>query len=156
MIEINIPGFKHLYLEQLVLDYNGTVAVDGRLIAGVKDRLGVLGKNLRIHIVTADTFGQVRASVADLDCSLHVLPAGNQAEAKHEFVRRLGPGVTVCIGNGRNDRLMLQEAALGIAVINTEGACSSTISAADIVCSGILDALDLLLQPLRLTATLRC
>ncbi|HZK13262.1 MAG TPA: hypothetical protein VFC55_01990 [Desulfobaccales bacterium] len=31
MISINIPGFKELRLSHLVLDYNGTIAAQGRL-----------------------------------------------------------------------------------------------------------------------------
>jgi soluble P-type ATPase len=155
LIEISIPGFKLLRLEHLVLDYNGTVAVDGRLIPGVKDRLRVLGENLHIHIITADTFGQVRASVADLMVTLHILPPEDQAEAKRDYVRRLTADNTVCIGNGRNDRLMLAEAALGIAVILSEGAYSGSIATSDVVCTSIVEALDLLTHPLRLTATLR-
>jgi soluble P-type ATPase len=61
----------------------------------------------------------------------------------------------VCIGNGHNDRLMLQAAALGIAVLQTEGAAMAAVIAADILAPGIADALDLLLHPLRLAATLR-
>ena len=155
MIEIDIPGFKHLRLEHLVLDYNGTLAVDGRLATGVRERLHRLAEKLHIHVITADTFGAVRASVADLACTLHVLPRQSQAEAKRDYVRRLNAERTVCIGNGRNDRLMLGEASLGIAVILAEGACGSTITAADVVCRDINDALDLLRHPLRLTATLR-
>jgi len=155
LIEISIPGFKLLRLEHLVLDYNGTLAVDGRLIPAVKDRLQLLGKNLHVHIITADTFGQVRAAVADLMCTLHILPPEGQAEAKRDYIRRLDADRTVCIGNGRNDRLMLGEAALGIAVILSEGACSGSIMVADVVCTSIVEALELLHYPLRLTATLR-
>ncbi len=155
MIEINIPGFKHLRLEHLVLDYNGTLAIDGRLAAGVRERLERLAEILRIHIITADTFGQVRAVVADLPCTLHVLPQQSQAEAKRDYIRRLNAERTVCMGNGRNDRLMLAEASLGIAVLLAEGACAGCITAADVVCGDINDALDLLRYPLRLTATLR-
>jgi soluble P-type ATPase len=50
---------------------------------------------------------------------------------------------------------MLKEAILGIAVIQEEGAAVESLVAADIVTRSILDALDLLLRPLRLTATLR-
>jgi soluble P-type ATPase len=155
LIEISIPGFKRLRLEHLVLDYNGTLAVDGRLIPGVKDSLQILADNLHIHIITADTFGQVQASVSDLMCTLHILSADAQAEAKRDYIRRLDANRTACIGNGRNDRLMLGEAALGIAVILSEGACCGSIAAADVVCTGIVEALDLLHHPLRLTATLR-
>jgi soluble P-type ATPase len=62
---------------------------------------------------------------------------------------------TVAVGNGRNDRLMLQESALGIAVILNEGAAMQTLLCADVVCTDIVAALQLLIHPLRLTATLR-
>ena len=61
----------------------------------------------------------------------------------------------MCIGNGRNDRLMLMRAELGIAVILDEGVAVASLQAADIVCQGVVPALELLLNPLRLTATLR-
>jgi soluble P-type ATPase len=61
----------------------------------------------------------------------------------------------VCVGNGRNDRLMLQVAGLGIVVVQAEGAAVQTALAADILSPDILTALDLLIHPLRLVATLR-
>ena len=39
MIHIDIPGRFTLEIENLVLDYNGTVAEDGKLINGVVERL---------------------------------------------------------------------------------------------------------------------
>jgi len=47
---------------------------------------------------------------------------------------------------GANDEAMLRLAMLGIAVIGSEGAATSAVLAADIVCGSILDALDLLLD----------
>ena len=46
-------------------------------------------------------------------------------------------------------------AALGLAVIQREGAAAETLNAADVVCGDILSALELLTNPLRLVATLR-
>jgi soluble P-type ATPase len=155
MIEIVIPGFKQLRLKHMVLDYNGTLAIDGQMIPGVKDRLRNLSEKLQVHIVTADTFGKTRDAVADIICALKILPPERQAEAKRDYVRQLNIEETVCIGNGRNDRLMIQEAALGICVILAEGAHAGSITAADVVCTDILEALDLLQNQLRLTATLR-
>jgi len=155
MITVDIPGFGRLKLAHLVLDYNGTIAVDGRLVAGVRPALRDLAQRLSVHVVTADTFGRVAEMLAEIDCRLSILPAGGQDTAKLALVEELGCDRTVCIGNGRNDRLMLQAAALGIAVILREGACSASISAADIICTDILSALELLSNPLRLTATLR-
>ena len=155
MIEVNIPGYKVLRIEHLVLDHNGTLAVDGILIEGVKKRLEELSRVLQIHVVTADTFGKARSQLEGTPCELTVLPTGDQDLGKLAFVKRLGSDRTACIGNGRNDCLMLKEAALGIAVILAEGAAAVTLNSADVVCTSILSALELLQNPLRLTATLR-
>ena len=36
MIKIEIPNYKTLELEYLVLDYNGTIALDGEILDAVK------------------------------------------------------------------------------------------------------------------------
>jgi soluble P-type ATPase len=144
-----------LHIEHVVLDYNGTMAIDGELIAGIKDALSRLAGHLDIHVVTADTFGKARSRLQGVPCTLTILPSGDQAEAKRAYVRQIGAERTACMGNGRNDRLMLEEAALGVVVVQQEGAAVETLLAADVVCPGIVDALELLLNPLRLKATLR-
>lgn len=155
MIEIDIPGFKKLRLSHLVLDYNGTLACDGELIEGVWERLERLSAELQIYVVTADTFGKVRSRLSGMRCEISVLSIENQDQGKLAYVQKLGVESTVSIGNGRNDRLMLEATALGIAVVEEEGVAAAAVVAADLVCPGILAALDLLVQPLRLTATLR-
>ncbi len=155
MIEINIPGATPLRLSHLILDYNGTLACDGSILPGVTERLRILAKLLEIHIVTADTFGSVRTQVAHLPVQVAVIPPEKQAQAKAAYIENLGPANSVAIGNGRNDALMLEQAALGIAVVQTEGAATEALLAAEVVIPGILDALDLLLHPNRLKATLR-
>lgn len=155
MIEISIPGYKTLQLDHLVLDYNGTLAIDGHPLDGVTEVLAALSTRLQIHVVTADTFGQVQNALAGAPCRISILPPGEQDVAKLDYVEQLGPERTVCIGNGRNDRLMLQQAALGIAVLQAEGAAVQTLLAADVAAPDILAALKLLTNPLRLVATLR-
>jgi len=155
MIAVDIPGSPRLELHHLVLDFNGTLAVDGQPVSGVKTALGALSQHLQVHVLTADTFGQVRSDMADVPCQIFVLPPGDQDIGKLDYIRRIGPGHCICIGNGRNDALMLKEAALGIAVILDEGCAVKTLMAADVVCTAIGDALALLRKPLRLTATLR-
>ena len=155
MIQVKIPGYKILHLNDMVLDYNGTLSCDGEVINGVKERLIALSEQLSIHVITADTFGKVESRLKDVPCKITVLPLENQDIAKLEYVKRLGADHTVCIGNGRNDRLMLKASALGIAVILEEGASMATVMDADVVFTSINSALDLLSNPLRLTATLR-
>jgi len=155
MLDISIPGYKKLHFEHLVLDYNGTLACDGELLEGVSRSLAALAEHLQIHVVTADTFGKVRSRLASSTCKLVVLPQEGQDVGKRKYVEKLGAESVVSIGNGRNDRLMLERAALGIAVVQEEGAAAETLLAADVVCPSILAAFDLLRNPLRLTATLR-
>jgi len=155
MLDMKIPGYHHLQLRHMVLDFNGTLACDGELMEGVASRLMSLSETMSIHVVTADTFGNVRSAMENVPVTVTVLPAEGQTVAKGDYISRLSAPSTVCIGNGRNDQLMLKRAALGIAVIQEEGAAMECLSAADIVCTNICQALDLLLHPLRLTATLR-
>ncbi|MEJ5328870.1 MAG: ATPase P [Desulfobaccales bacterium] len=155
MIDISIPGFGDLSLTHLVLDFNGTLAADGGLLPGVAPRLARLAQELQVHVLTADTFGKVRKEMAGLPVSVTIIPRGEEAQAKADFVRGLGARHTAAVGNGRNDALMLKEAALGVAVVQQEGAAVATLTAADLVTPDILAALDLFLHPTRLIASLR-
>ncbi|MEK6383295.1 HAD family hydrolase [Paraburkholderia tropica] len=155
MIVIDIPGFRTLNLAHLVLDFNGTLAVDGRLLDGVGPRLAALARELDLHVVTGNTYGDARDHLRDFPVEVICLPAAGQALAKSEYVRRLGPERVAAIGNGRNDALMLEQAALAIVVLGTEGLASDALEAADVVVRHAVDGLGLLLRPRRLIATLR-
>lgn len=154
-VAISIPGGPNLDLEHLVLDYNGTLARDGRLTRGVADRLAVLARYMCIHVLTADTFGLARTELGGVKCNLVVLKAGDEHRQKADYVKQLGAGAVVVIGNGRNDREMLAQAALAIAVLGGEGLANEALAAAHIVVPDPVSALDLLLHPTRIVATLR-
>jgi soluble P-type ATPase len=155
MLELNIPGRDTIRIENLVLDYNGTMAQDGEPKPGCLERLRRLAGSVAVHVVTADTFGKVAASLADETFTVEILPPGRQDEAKAAYVRALGLKVTAAVGNGANDQRMLKEAVLGVAVVCGEGAAGAAVRNADVVFTDINDALDALLQPRRLAATLR-
>jgi len=76
-------------------------------------------------------------------------------EGKFNFLKSLDLEKTVAMGNGNNDELILKEAALGIAILGDEGISVTALKQADIMAKNISDALDLLLKPKRLIATLR-
>lgn len=155
MFSLDIPCFGGLRLEHLVLDYNGTLALDGQLCPGVEPPLAQLAQDLRVHVLTADTHGSVAQRLAHLPYAVHILVTGDESQAKLRYVRGLGARVCVCLGNGRNDELMLKEAALGIAVLGQEGLAVPAFLAADLAAPGIVAALELLLHPQRLRASLR-
>lgn len=155
MIELDIPGFGRRALSHLVLDYNGTLALDGRVQPGVSSRLSQLRGLLDIHILTADTFGTVRSTFGQSGYTVYILPAGDERTAKTDYVRTLGAMSCACMGNGNNDAGMLQEAGLSMAVLQPEGVAMAALSAAHLLVPGIDSGLDLLLHPSRLKATLR-
>ena len=155
MVRVAIPGYKALELKHLVMDYNGTMACDGSLIGGVRKMLDRLSQQLEIHVLTADTFGKVRQELAGEPVTITVLPEEAQEHGKLDYIRKLGEEHVAAIGNGRNDRLMLEGAQLGIVLVQEEGACVATLMAADMVCPNILSALSLFIHTGRLIAGLR-
>ena len=156
IVEINIPGRGKPFIENLLLDYNGTIACDGEVIASIKEKIGeVKKKGISVHVVTADTHGTVRKQCADLPVDIRIFDHSNAAENKREIAEELGAEHCVCIGNGWNDGLMFEACSISIIVIGDEGCSAQSLLKADIVCKGIHDAFDLILKPNRLIATLR-
>lgn len=152
---LDISGMEPIELKHLVLDYNGTIAINGNLIQGVMERLEKLSSQLSIHIITADTYGSVHEQCEEDFLNIHVIGKENQDEQKLLFINSLGSVNTVAIGNGRNDALMLKSAILGFAILQDEGINIHALNSSDVIFTSILDALDALLIPNRLIATLR-
>jgi len=155
VIEIAVPGRGTFHIDYLILDLNGTIAVDGSIISGVHERLNKLSRLLEIIVVTADTHRNAERLLGDLPVALHRIEENEESAQKEQLVSEKGKDHTVCAGNGSNDVLMLRESAIGICIVGTEGASSQAVMAADLVVQGIYDALDLLLKPHRMVASLR-
>ncbi len=152
---IDIPGHIRLEIKHVVCDYNGTIAVDGKLIDGVREIMNELSEEIEFHVITADTYGFVERELENVNCKLVKISKQNQAHRKLEYVSAIGKDHTVCMGNGNNDSLMLKEACLGIALVHEEGACVETLLSSDVVCKSIIDAFGYFKEPKRLIATLR-
>jgi soluble P-type ATPase len=154
-MDIKIPGKGSYRIRHLVLDLNGTISLDGGIIEGVTERLEGLMHQLDISVVTADTNRNAERLVAGLPVRIHTIRENQESEQKLAVVLEKGKEHTVSIGNGCNDVSMLRESAIGICVAGKEGASPEALMASDVVVPGINDALDLLLKPQRLRATLR-
>ncbi|MEW6001432.1 MAG: HAD hydrolase family protein [Nitrospirota bacterium] len=155
MFEIDIPGFGSVRLNHLVSDFTGTLSVDGVLLPGVRGQLNEIAEFLKVHILTADTFGKAKEELRDVDCEIHILSGEDHDVQKEEYVKKLGADKVVVFGNGNNDRKMLRSARIGIAVSQGEGCAFDAIKAADIHVTSANVGLDLLLHPKRMKATLR-
>lgn len=155
MINIDIPGWENITIENVVFDLNGTVATDGKIPAELRERIKSLAGMVRVYILTADTQGTASEEIKNMEIELVKITEADTKKGKFDFLRTLNLGTTVAIGNGSNDQLILKEAALGIAVLGDEGLSVSAMKNADIVVKNIADALSLFLKPKRLIATLR-
>lgn len=152
MILLEIPPREVIELQHAVFDINGTLAIDGTPIPGAVERLKSLADLLSLHALTAGTQGNLAELEQALGLPLHIISSG---EEKTRYVQQLGPGNVVAFGNGMNDVGMLRLAAIGIAILAGEGLAVGALQAADVLALGPLDAMDLLLKPKRLVATLR-
>ncbi len=155
MVNINIPGFKELNIKYLVSDLNGTLTSKGVLKDTTAELLNKVAENMKIFIVTADTYGKAGDVCQNFKAELAILKTGKEKEEKASLVRKLGCNNTAALGNGANDELMLEKGALGIAVMGEEGCSSRALLKADIVVKDIDDALKMLLDPDIIKAALR-
>lgn len=154
MLKIKIPGREELVLNHLILDYNGTIAEDGEIIESIRPRLAALSKDLSIYVITADTHGTAAKKCDGLPLQVLTFPTTEVGAIKAQEATKCAGGV-ITIGNGFNDIQMSDAADLSICVIGKEGCCGSLLLHCDVVVTSIEDALDLLLIPGRLRATLR-
>ena len=155
MIELDVPGRGAIQLDHLVLDVNGTLARDGRLLDRVPKLRGLLRDRLSLHLLTADTYGRQASIDQLLNLRATRLQPGGEPLQKADYVRALGAERVVAIGQGANDAEMLQAAAIGIAILGEEGLAVEALVNADILTRDIYEALQLLEFPARLVATLR-
>lgn len=162
MLHIAVPGRDPFELEHLVSDLNGTLALDGALLDGVTERLARLSGSLALHILTAGTHGGLERAQEQLaaTCSAAGVPPPRWERVatgadKQRYVMALGAQRVVALGNGANDEPVLRAVALSIGVLGGEGASARALLAAHVIAASPQDALDLLLRPARLVATLR-
>ena len=154
-MHIEIPGYTTYDLKYLLLDYNGTVALDGAIKPSVKELIREISTELEVFILTADTHGTAAAECAELPVTLKTFPTATAMDSKLEILNSLGADNCCTIRNGRNDLLMCRESALSISVIGEEGCYSKLITQTNITVKNIEDGFELLLKPKRLIATLR-
>ncbi len=155
MINVQIPGWGELAIEYVMLDFNGTAALDGKLKKDVKDVIDKISRYVKVFIITADTYETADAELSASSVTFIKVGKNASGEEKAKVVRELGPEKIVAIGNGSNDAQMLKEAAVGIAVMGDEGCSTAALKEADLIVTDVIKALGLIVHPERLVATLR-
>ncbi len=152
-MKFDIQNLGQFEIKNIVLDFNGTIAKDGKIKEKIPYYFQKLSKQFEIYVITSDTHGSAAAQLKNLPVKLKILTSQNHTKEKADFIKKLQN--TFAIGNGNNDSLMLKEATIGVCVIEDEGAATKSIINSDIVTKSTYDALELLLNPKRIIATLR-
>ncbi|MDY6839191.1 MAG: hypothetical protein SWH78_14595 [Thermodesulfobacteriota bacterium] len=151
---IVIPGHGSFELENVVLDLNGTITESGEFIPGVVEGFEALSRaGFRIFVLSGDTKGTLAQTFKDFPYIQAVLT--EKAQDKRTFVESIGPERTVCVGNGNIDVEMFKVARLSLCTIQGEGSSKKAMLEADIVVTHIKHAMEILLDPHKLIATLR-
>jgi soluble P-type ATPase len=151
---IIIPGHGTFELENIVLDLNGTITESGAFIPGVEEGFEALRRaGFKIFVLSGDTKGTLSEILQGFDYIETVL--SHTAQDKKTFVESIGPERTACVGNGNIDVEMFKVARLSICTVQGEGATTKALLHADMVVTHIRDAIEILVDPHKLIATLR-
>jgi len=154
-MQLSIQNFGKIDIKYLVFDYNGTVAVDGKLIKNAAENFKKLSDEFEIYVITSDTHGSAVQNLQNLPVKIKILTSNNHTKEKEEFVNSLNASNVIAVGNGNNDSLMLKAAKIGVCIIQEEGASSASLINSDLVLKDINDFFEMIKNPKRLIATLR-
>ncbi len=157
MKEFNIPNYGKITLKNIIFDINGTLQFKGQIPETLIKKFDELKRYYNIYLVSADTRGNLKELADSLKVSfIKINPKGeSEAEAKNTELIKLGKEVTVAIGNGNNDALMLKNSILGITILGSEGATVKSILNSDVILPDPLSAIDFLLDEKIIIGTLR-
>ncbi len=155
MITIKNLGMHTLEICNLVLDFNGTIATDGKIIDGIQEKIAAIkAQGVNVYCLTADSYGTATPQCEAAGIEVKSFPLAEAGMEKAKIVESLS-GDSAVVGNGLNDIPMLDAADMAVAVIGPEGCCGKLLTHADVVVTSIFDALDLLLKPTRVKGLLR-
>ena len=154
MLTLLRPGLEPLEIEFLFLDFEGTLASDGRIHPKAKDKINLLSKRIGICIFVKGNHGLPEKTFGKMKAEVVYLREGPSAKQKLDRLQEAGADRTVVIGNGLDDGPVIEAAGFGICVIGREGASREAVRKADLVVTSVLGAFDFLLKPLRQKATI--
>jgi len=157
MKEFNIPNYGKIVIKNVIFDINGTIQFNGQISEEVLVKFDELKNLYELYLISADTRGNLKELAETLDIAyIKIDPKDvSEAEAKNIELTKLGKDVTVAIGNGNNDALMLKNSILGITVLGSEGASLNSILNSDVIVSSPIDAINFLLDEKTMIGTLR-
>lgn len=153
----NIPNYGKITIENIIFDINGTLQFKGIISDDLILKFKELKKFYNIYLVSSDTRGNLDDIAIKLGVDYIRINSKemSEAEAKNNELLKLGKDVTVVVGNGNNDALMLKNSILGLIIIGNEGATIKSIINSNVAFPDPLSAIDFLLDEKILIGTLR-
>jgi soluble P-type ATPase len=149
-MKFEIPNKESFVINTIILDLNGTIAVKGKIIKGVKKRIKKL-RNLNYQLILIS--GDHRENAKNIAKRLGIDYIVTQNKEKE--MQKVYKEHCASIGNARIDIGTFKHVKLSILVIEGEGIHVKTIPFADIITKSINDALDLFIDKDSLIATMK-
>lgn len=152
-MKYNPVGVGEIELNTIILDLNGTLAVNGKVVEGVKERIAKLKElGFKILLFSGDQRGNAAQIVQELGIELQ---RATTTEEKEALTLKLDCEKTVAIGNARIDIGTFKPCKLRIGTLQAEGIHSAILQYIDVLVPSICDALDLLLNESSFNATMK-
>lgn len=154
---VDIPNYGKITLKNILLDLNGTIQFYGHISSKTRRSIKKLKKFFNIYLISADTRGNLKEIATKLSVNYIKIITNDtsEVEAKNLELMKLGKDLTVAIGNGNNDYLMLKNSVIGIVILGKEGAAVKSIMNSDLVLKNLNEAINFLLDEKIMIATLR-
>ena len=146
MITVPVPGWGELSIEYVIVDFNGTAALDGKLKKEVKEIIDKISRYVKVFVITADTYDTADSELGPANVAFIKVGKSASGEEKAKVVRELGPEKIVAIGNGANDALMLKKRA-SASPSSGRRLFHCPRKEADLVVTDVLPALGLVAHP---------
>lgn len=154
-MRIDIPNVDVFNIENIVFDFNGTLATDGKVPPRVYRQILGLTQDFNVYIVTADTFDTVKEIFSGTEVQVKVVSKDHGLIDKKSLIESLNAKETIALGNGSNDALMLKVSGISIAVLGNEGLSLKALENSDVMIKNINDFFEMMKEPKKLIATLR-
>ena len=157
MRRFNIPNYGEITIENIIFDVNGTLQFKKRISKELIKKFKELKMYYNIYLVSSDIRGNLKEIAEKLGANYIRVSSKEitEAELKNNELIKLGKDITVTVGNGNNDSLMLKNSLLGLVIIGSEGASIESIMNSDVAFPDPISAIDFLLDEKILIGTLR-
>jgi soluble P-type ATPase len=112
MITMERPGQEPLGIEYILIDFEGTLAVDRRVDPKAKDKMNLLSRRTKLYVLAQGQDQVAEEVLKKVKAEIVHLKEGESSQGKLNLLNELGAQRTVAIGNGLTMSPWLKKPAL--------------------------------------------